>query len=89
MQLEQFSRDPALHDLYHIRYAELGACIHEQMDMVRHHLHCLDLKPVLLREGIQQVLTIHIRSILQDFSPVFCAPDDMILKGIDITSTIC
>lgn len=89
MPPEQSPRDTALHDLDHVRYEELGRYVDQQVDMVGHDLHCGDLKPILVRYGLKHLFAVGIRAVLQHFSPVLRAPDDMVLERIHVSSTMC
>ena len=59
------------------------------MNMIRHDLHCQYCEGILFSELPEHSFDIIIQTVLQDRFPVLCAPYDMILKGVDITPTIC
>ena len=58
------------------------------MDMVRHHFHGKDLKTVFFRDSGEKILAFQIDPVSEGLPSVLRAPDDMVLQGIDISSSI-
>ena len=85
---EQLPGQSPFHDLDHVRYVKLRLCIDKQVYMVRHDFQRQDRKTVLLRHLIKNPLTVLIHPAGENISAVFGTPDDMVLQGIHISSTI-
>ena len=86
---EQPSGRIALEDLDHIGRTELRPAVCHHMDMVRHDLHGYDRKVILVRY-LMKILFKFLIDPIPEYTPsVLGTPDDMILKRVNITSTIC
>ena len=85
---EQFPCGSSLQDPHHIHDAHLRFGIHQQMDMIRHDFHGQDRKPVFLRDLQKDRLAVLIDTIGQYTPSVFGAPYEVILQGINISSTM-
>ena len=79
----------ALMVLDHIGRAELGPAVDHHVDMVRHNFHSDYGKVILVRYLMKILFKLFIDPIPEYTPSVLGTPDDMILKRVNISSTIC
>ena len=63
MSKKYLSGNVPLHDLDHIRDIKLWSAVYKKMDMIRHNLHCQDLKFIFFCKIIEHSLAFCINTI--------------------------